>query len=1618
MITTLLLSKLNSEFRRAGVLKVLCLLLVNLVFAFSVKGQTIDEAPNGNPDDPTVDPFIERFPLSNFRPYEASASLYLGGTELTTSGNITTVGFFLETTNGVVPALPVKIYLKQTTATTLSSNTFSSEVTGATLVFDGTVTAPTLGNAPGTTGAWVDITLNQNLPYNYVATNNLEVLVEVNCTTCSGSVGLDPGSDTRQFRFSNQASRFMWTDFDAATTMNIFSRRPNARFTITPTSTPTCATPTDLAVTSITSSSGTLTFTNNTGSEPGSYVVKIGAPGFDFTNSGTVVTGPPYTASGLNPSTTYEFAVQKNCTNGASGLIEREQFTTSAAPVVCDAPTSVSGTGTGQTTAQVTFSGGTATSAYIIEYGPTSTFPSGTSTANASGSPANLTGLTPGTAYTFVVRTNCGNGNISNNSPQGTFTTTAAPLTCAAPTTVGGTGTGQTTAQITFSGGDAGTNYVIEYGPTSTFPAGTATATVSGSPANLGGLTAGTAYTFVVRTNCPNGATSGNSPQGTFNTNAAPLTCAAPTTVGGTGTGQNTAQITFSGGDAGTSYTIQYGPSSTYPAGSTTANVAGSPANLTGLTAGTQYTFVVRTNCSNGATSTDSPQGTFTTTATPLTCAAPTTVGGTGTGQTTAQITFSGGDAGTNYVIEYGPTSTFPAGTATATVSGSPANLGGLTAGTAYTFVVRTNCPNGATSGNSPQGTFNTNAAPLTCAAPTTVGGTGTGQNTAQITFSGGDAGTSYTVQYGPSSTYPAGSTTANVAGSPANLTGLTAGTQYTFVVRTNCANGLTSTDSPQGTFSTTAAPVACDAPTSVSGTGTGQTTAQVTFSGGTATGAYIIEYGPTSTFPSGTTTANATGSPANLTSLTPGTAYTFVVRTNCGNGNISNNSPQGTFTTTAAPLTCAAPTTVGGTGTGQTTAQITFSGGDAGTSYTIQYGPSSTYPAGSTTANVAGSPANLTGLTAGTQYTFVVRTNCSNGATSTDSPQGTFTTTVTPPVCLTGTWLGTTSSDWHTAANWCNGVIPTSTTDVRIPAGSPNFPIVTLAAETHDLLIEPGATLTLTSGTLTISGLYTNLGTLIDNGNGSLAFTGPLPQTIGKPGNILTFFDLTIGPGGALQAGPVRVRRVLTLNGNLTTAGNELTLLADNAVQSMVVNNGAAQVNGIATMEKYINPGNNPSFGYRHLTSPVAGATIAQLNDDTPLIVNPAYNTNPTPGTTTPFPTIYRYNEARLDLPFLTTPNFDSGWESPIDLTEVMPPAVGYTVNMLPVEIDFTGILNNGNYTRTLTRGNQPRSGYNFLGNPYPSPLNWDLVNLPAGVDQAAYVTRSTGRYTGTYVAYVNGIPANGEYIAAMQGFFIRATVPTTSITFQNDDRVTTYENPALYKKVETRPVVTLALRDATGVEDKTYVYFENGATANFDGFYDAFKLPNSGPIPSIFSRAGNDQLAINGLPVSSANTIVPLGGRVPQAGTWSLTADQIINFLPNQTIYLEDIATNTLHNLSLQNSYTFTTTQTDLNGRFFLRFGPGTTTGITAADLAAKVTVYPNPNNGEFTISMPALNAPVVKAAIFNAVGQQVWQKALPTNGVYLKETVNTKELAPGIYTLRLETNAGPVQRKIIIE
>nr|GFD04805.1 hypothetical protein [Tanacetum cinerariifolium] len=221
------------------------------------------------------------------------------------------------------------------------------------------------------------------------------------------------------------------------------------------------------------------------------------------------------------------------------------------------------------------------------------------------------------------------------------------------------------------------------------------------------------------------------------------------------------------------------------------------------------------------------------------------------------------------------------------------------------------------------------------------------------------------------------------------------------------------------------------------------------------------------------------------------------------------------------------------------------------------------------------------------------------------------------------------------------------------------------------------------------------------------------------------------------------------------------------------------------AAVQRYLDGSRNAGLGYRQLSAPVSGSTVADLGTAsfTP-VVNPTYNTSADPGSVQPFPTVFGYNESRTTTVTSNYSTFDKGWYSPITLNDPLVVAKGYTVNLAANQVvDFVGALNNGDYTQTLTRQNQTADGgWQLVGNPYPAPLNWGQVAAAdrAGLDAAVYVSQSTGQYANTYRSYVNGI--GNSTLPVGQGFFVRVSQNQTSATLalHNSQRATSYATQA----------------------------------------------------------------------------------------------------------------------------------------------------------------------------------------------------------------------------------------------
>ena len=160
-----------------------------------------------------------------------------------------------------------------------------------------------------------------------------------------------------------------------------------------------------------------------------------------------------------------------------------------------------------------------------------------------------------------------------------------------------------------------------------------------------------------------------------------------------------------------------------------------------------------------------------------------------------------------------------------------------------------------------------------------------------------------------------------------------------------------------------------------------------------------------------------------------------------------------------------------------------------------------------------------LTGFSSSQSLTFVITTQSigswgGTGSAATNRDVTRFGSTTIGILnvnasCAEGTWLGSLSTNWNTAGNWCGGIVPSATTDVIIPVASTNQPALGINASVRNLTISNGAVLIISGlSTLNVSGNWTNNGTFIPNIS-TVNFNGSSPQLV-EGTTASTFYNLT----------------------------------------------------------------------------------------------------------------------------------------------------------------------------------------------------------------------------------------------------------------------------------------------------------------------------------------------------------------------------------------------------------------------------------------------------------------------------------------------------------------------------
>lgn len=462
-------------------------------------------------------------------------------------------------------------------------------------------------------------------------------------------------------------------------------------------------------------------------------------------------------------------------------------------------------------------------------------------------------------------------------------------------------------------------------------------------------------------------------------------------------------------------------------------------------------------------------------------------------------------------------------------------------------------------------------------------------------------------------------------------------------------------------------------------------------------------------------------------------------------------------------------------------------------------------------------------------------------------------------------------------------------------------------------LIISSGTNLMASGVDLVHKGNIINNGSYI-NSNNTTIISGNVQVISGT--TPVAFNNLTIGSGSTTSLITIgqSTNGILLCNGTLNANGN-LILLASASETALIDGSGTGQVNGNVTIQQYLSSG----FGYKYLSSPFQAATVGEFSENIKL--------------TDPFPAFYRYDES----------NTTSGWVSYVDPMGILNPMQGYAGNFgssdPPIIFDATGVVTNGSLSTTLFNHNNTYSqGFNLVGNPYPSPINWDAPSgwTKINIDNALYYfeASSTDEYGGSYVTYSNGVSSNGlatNLIPSMQGFFVHvsdgAWPVEGTLGMNNNVRVTNLNHHLIKSENSERPLIRLTAEfsDDTVSVDPVVIYFDEKATDLFDGQLDALKLMNTDfMVPNLYA-VGSDgaKFSISALPIISDTLLrVPLGLKLNRDGNVIFKISTLEGDLTEMEIYFSDIETGMKQSLLHNDQYEVSLDYGQYENRFFLNF------------------------------------------------------------------------------------------------
>lgn len=482
----------------------------------------------------------------------------------------------------------------------------------------------------------------------------------------------------------------------------------------------------------------------------------------------------------------------------------------------------------------------------------------------------------------------------------------------------------------------------------------------------------------------------------------------------------------------------------------------------------------------------------------------------------------------------------------------------------------------------------------------------------------------------------------------------------------------------------------------------------------------------------------------------------------------------------------------------------------------------------------------------------------------------------------------------------------------ITLNVGSPNGGGLVLAngttlnLGTNHLVLKNAATINAggETGRLAINGSNLTLASSSTQ-NSNLYFDA----TLKTAGLVTTTFNST---GKLMVQSPVNITDGLKIKaGEVSSAGN-ITLVSTSTKTAYLQElEGNGSITGDAKVERWVSAVRK----YRYMSSSVANMTVAMWQTYMPI-------TGPFTGTSSSnTPSMFYYVETN-NPQYINYPH--TGSNNSVTFQR----GRGYSIfnynGNNPLTLTMTGNPYQGSVPFTLTPGSGGNTGWNLVGNPYASAIQWNNLASDwtrSGVATAIAVPdNATGTLVQrTYDSQTGLGTLTGGIIAPGQAFWVQTTGAATMTIHERAKRT----NASTFYREGDAHINSITIRLSNGTtEDVGYVILGENFSDTYEPETDGIKYKNQ--VLNLSTRSSeNVNLVFNKLSDSFCEKTVGLTLEDVTPGTYSLSFDNIENLVGVGAVELTDHFTNTTVAITNSTPYSFAVTTAAASfgtGRFSL--------------------------------------------------------------------------------------------------